>query len=125
MQIVPDKYFAEGLTDWKNTLIQLTWQSHTALVYDRATFRLLRTFHYEGEGWSWNLKRTPGTPVPLKPIKTFSVAKGQALSLGEIAIELPAAVRKKMREQRIRQLTVQAEMNANNVNEDDPADFQP
>jgi glutamine cyclotransferase len=51
MQLVSDKYFAEGLTDWKNTLIQLTWQSHIALVYDRATFRILRTYHYEGEGW--------------------------------------------------------------------------
>jgi glutaminyl-peptide cyclotransferase len=51
MQLVSDKYFAEGLTEWKNTLIQLTWQSHIALVYDRATFRLLRTFHYDGEGW--------------------------------------------------------------------------
>ncbi len=48
---VPDQYFAEGLTDWKNTLVQLTWQSHLALVYDRATFRLLRTFSYPGEGW--------------------------------------------------------------------------
>jgi glutamine cyclotransferase len=48
---LPAKYFAEGLTDWKNTLIQLTWQSHAALVYDRATFRLLRTFPYTGEGW--------------------------------------------------------------------------
>jgi glutamine cyclotransferase len=51
MQLVPDQYFAEGLTNWKNTLIQLTWQSHTAFVYDRATFRQLRTFHYDGEGW--------------------------------------------------------------------------
>ena len=51
MQLVADKYFAEGLTDWKNTLIQLTWQNHIAFVYDRATFRLLRTFHYNGEGW--------------------------------------------------------------------------
>lgn len=51
MQLVSDAYFAEGLTEWKNTLIQLTWQSHTALVYDRATFRLLRTFSYSGEGW--------------------------------------------------------------------------
>ena len=51
MQLVSDAYFAEGLTDWRDTLVQLTWQSHTALVYDRATFRLLRTFHYEGEGW--------------------------------------------------------------------------
>lgn len=51
MQLDSDQYFAEGLTDWKNTLIQLTWQSHIALVYDRATFRLLRTFRYDGEGW--------------------------------------------------------------------------
>ncbi len=48
---VPDQYFAEGLTDWGNTLIQLTWQAHIAFVYDRATFQLLRTFHYQGEGW--------------------------------------------------------------------------
>ena len=45
------QYFAEGLTDWGNTLIQLTWQSHVAFVYDRSTFRFLRTFHYDGEGW--------------------------------------------------------------------------
>lgn len=51
MQLVSDQYFAEGLTDWKNTLVQLTWQSHIGLVYDRASFRLLRTFHYDGEGW--------------------------------------------------------------------------
>ncbi len=50
-QQVPDQYFAEGLTNWGSTLIQLTWQAHIALVYDRATFRLLKTFHYEGEGW--------------------------------------------------------------------------
>lgn len=48
---VPSQYFAEGLTDWKNTLVQLTWQSHVALVYDRATFRLLRTFSFPDEGW--------------------------------------------------------------------------
>ena len=48
---VPPEFFAEGLTNWGSTLIQLTWQAHTAFVYDRASFRLLRTFHYEGEGW--------------------------------------------------------------------------
>jgi glutamine cyclotransferase len=51
MQMVAGKYFAEGLTDWKNTLIQITWQSHVAFVYDRDTFRLLTTFSYAGEGW--------------------------------------------------------------------------
>lgn len=48
---VPDQYFAEGLTAWGSTLIQLTWQSHVAFVYDRFSFRLLRTLHYPWEGW--------------------------------------------------------------------------
>jgi glutamine cyclotransferase len=48
---VPRPYFAEGLAPWGSTLIQLTWQDHTALVYDRSSFRLLRTFPYSGEGW--------------------------------------------------------------------------
>ena len=48
---VPSQYFAEGLADWGSTLVQLTWQSHIAFVYDRFSFRLLRTFHYDCEGW--------------------------------------------------------------------------
>jgi glutamine cyclotransferase len=48
---VPKRYFAEGLTNWGNTLIQLTWKKHVAFVYDRASFRLLKTFHYPWEGW--------------------------------------------------------------------------
>lgn len=48
---LPSRYFAEGLTNWGSTLIQLTWQAHTAFVYDRFSFRLLHTFHYAGEGW--------------------------------------------------------------------------
>jgi len=48
---LPSQYFGEGLTSWKDALIQLTWKAHTGFVYDRRTFRLLRTFHYTGEGW--------------------------------------------------------------------------
>ena len=48
---VPSQYFAEGLTNWGSTLIQLTWENHTALVYERSTFKLLRTVSYTGEGW--------------------------------------------------------------------------
>lgn len=48
---VPSEYFAEGLTNWGDSLIQLTWKSHVAFVYDRASFRLLRTLHYPWEGW--------------------------------------------------------------------------
>ena len=48
---VPSRYFAEGLAAWGSTLVQLTWQSHTAFVYDRFSFRELRTEAYTGEGW--------------------------------------------------------------------------
>jgi glutaminyl-peptide cyclotransferase len=48
---LPAQYFGEGLTSWKDTLIQLTWKAQTGFVYDRRTFRLLRAFHYTGEGW--------------------------------------------------------------------------
>ena len=48
---VPSQYFAEGLAPWGSTLVQLTWQSHVAFVYDRFSFRLLKTLHYDCDGW--------------------------------------------------------------------------
>jgi glutamine cyclotransferase len=45
------KYFAEGLTVWRDALVQLTWTAGTAFVYDRDSFKLLRTRPYPGEGW--------------------------------------------------------------------------
>ncbi|GGH11848.1 glutaminyl-peptide cyclotransferase [Silvibacterium dinghuense] len=48
---IDPKYFAEGLTNWGSTLVQLTWKANTAFVYDRFSFRQLKTFHYDGEGW--------------------------------------------------------------------------
>jgi glutaminyl-peptide cyclotransferase len=48
---LPAQYFGEGLTDWGSALIQLTWTSHRAFVYDRFSFSPQRPFAYEGEGW--------------------------------------------------------------------------
>ena len=48
---LPSEYFGEGLTDWGSNLIQLTWTSHKAFVYSRYSFSLIRTLHYDGEGW--------------------------------------------------------------------------
>ncbi len=48
---VSSQYFGEGITVWKNDLIELTWQSHVAFVYDRATFEPKKQFSYPGEGW--------------------------------------------------------------------------
>ena len=44
-------YFGEGIVNWKNHLIQLTYQTEVGFVYDLATFKPERTFHYKGEGW--------------------------------------------------------------------------
>ena len=48
---VAEAYFGEGITVWRNQIVQLTWQSGVAFVYDRKTFAPLRTFRYRGEGW--------------------------------------------------------------------------
>jgi len=48
---VPAEHFGEGITVWKNDLIELTWQTHVAFVYDRATFQPQKQFSYPGEGW--------------------------------------------------------------------------
>jgi glutamine cyclotransferase len=50
-QTVDPRYFAEGLTDWGNRLIQLTYTTKIGFVYDLATFTLQRTFDYTGQGW--------------------------------------------------------------------------
>jgi glutamine cyclotransferase len=65
---LPAKHFGEGLAAWGSTLVQLTWQAHIGFVYDRFSFRLLRTFHYEGEGWGLtedgrDLILSDGTPT--------------------------------------------------------------
>jgi glutaminyl-peptide cyclotransferase len=48
---VPPPHFGEGITVWKNDVIELTWQTHVAFVYDRATFQPKKQFTYPGEGW--------------------------------------------------------------------------
>jgi glutaminyl-peptide cyclotransferase len=50
-QDVDAAYFAEGLTDWRGQLLQLTWVSNIAFVYDLASFKEVRRFTYAGEGW--------------------------------------------------------------------------
>jgi glutaminyl-peptide cyclotransferase len=49
---VPPQYFGEGIVNWHDHLISLTWKSHVGFVRDLATFKVQRQFHYEGEGWA-------------------------------------------------------------------------
>jgi glutaminyl-peptide cyclotransferase len=48
---LPGQYFGEGIVNWKDHLIELTWQAQEGFLYDLDTFALRRDFHYPGEGW--------------------------------------------------------------------------
>ena len=49
---IPPQYFGEGIVIWKHRLISLTWKSHVGFVFDLASLKLQKTFHYTGEGWA-------------------------------------------------------------------------
>lgn len=48
---VSREHFGEGITIWRTRLIELTYRSQVAFVYDRDTFQPRGTFGYQGEGW--------------------------------------------------------------------------
>ncbi len=51
MQPLDSKFFGEGITVWRDSIVQLTWQSEVGFVYDKASFKQTRSFNYPGEGW--------------------------------------------------------------------------
>ncbi len=46
-----NKYFGEGISFVDGKVYQLTWQTKTGFVYDAKTFKKLREFSYNTEGW--------------------------------------------------------------------------
>jgi glutaminyl-peptide cyclotransferase len=48
---VPEAYFGEGIVNWNDSLLELTWTTQVGFVYDLASFSLRREFRYPGEGW--------------------------------------------------------------------------
>jgi glutaminyl-peptide cyclotransferase len=50
VDLAPD-LFGEGITFYKDEIIQLTWLSEKGFVYDANRFLLRRQFSYKGEGW--------------------------------------------------------------------------
>jgi glutaminyl-peptide cyclotransferase len=85
---VPQPFFGEGITVLPQQILQLTWQSQTGFVYDKATFRVLKSFTYPGEGWGMTndgkqVYMTDGTaqirvwdPVTLKETRRITVTDG-------------------------------------------------
>jgi glutamine cyclotransferase len=48
---VPGEYFGEGIVNWKDRLLEITWRTQTGFIYDLATFAPKGRFDYPGEGW--------------------------------------------------------------------------
>lgn len=48
---IPPHQFGEGIVNWNNQIISITWQGGTGYRWDLATFRRLGEWRYEGEGW--------------------------------------------------------------------------
>lgn len=48
---IPPEYFAEGLAASADRLVELTWRSQQAFVFDRVSLRHTATLGYAGEGW--------------------------------------------------------------------------
>jgi len=48
---LPNQYFGEGITSYKDKIIQLTWTSRTGFVYDKEKFKLLNKVRYPTQGW--------------------------------------------------------------------------
>jgi glutaminyl-peptide cyclotransferase len=50
-----DQYFGEGITILKDKIYQLTWQEKTGFIYDAKTFKLEKTFKYDGDQEGWGM----------------------------------------------------------------------
>jgi glutamine cyclotransferase len=48
---LPSAVFGEGIVDWKNELIGVTWKNQAGYVLDIDTFDFKHGFQYPGEGW--------------------------------------------------------------------------
>lgn len=51
MVTLNQRFFGEGITLLDGRIYQLTWRSRTGIVYDAASFEVIDTFRYDGEGW--------------------------------------------------------------------------
>ncbi len=48
---IGEQYFGEGIVNWKDRLLEITWKNELGFIYDLASFALKGQFSYPGEGW--------------------------------------------------------------------------
>ncbi|MBA4091395.1 MAG: glutamine cyclotransferase [Sphingobium sp.] len=50
-RIIDPPYFGEGIVNWGDKLVSLTWRHRRGFVWNLADFAPLSDFRYDGEGW--------------------------------------------------------------------------
>jgi glutaminyl-peptide cyclotransferase len=95
-----DKYFGEGITILKDKIYQLTWREKTGFIYDAKTFKLEKTFKYDGDQEGWGMtndganiyhndsteciwKMNPDTQKMIDKIKVYS-SDAKVIRLNEL-----------------------------------------
>jgi glutamine cyclotransferase len=85
-------HFGEGIAVVGGRLFQLTWRNRVCFAYDPATFDLLQTFAYQGEGWGLasdgsRLIMSDGTSrLTFRDPATFAELGGVAVRDGDAAV---------------------------------------
>lgn len=57
-RLIDSRHFGEGLVDWKDRLINLTWQDQMGFIFDINSFERVGEFSYPGEGWGLTRDQT-------------------------------------------------------------------
>jgi glutamine cyclotransferase len=76
-QALAPNLFGEGIVNWGDEIVSLTWQDHVGFRWDLKTLARKSTFRYAGEGWALtqdgkHLIISDGTPVlRFRDPKTF------------------------------------------------------
>jgi glutamine cyclotransferase len=55
---VPSRHFGEGMVDWGDEFLSVTWRTGVGYRWDARTLRLKSTFRYPGEGWGMTRDRS-------------------------------------------------------------------
>ena len=92
-QAIAPSMFGEGMVNWGNELISITWRDQVGFRWDLKTFAMKSSFNYPGEGWGLTRNDThifmsDGTPVlrvldpkTLKVVRTIKVtAEGKPVA---------------------------------------------
>ena len=65
---IPAGLFGEGIVDWGDEIVSITWQNGIGFRWDRRTFRQTGSFRYSHEGWGLtkdgrHIVMSDGTPT--------------------------------------------------------------